>query len=111
MRTRTIASLAAALLGLIGAGVGSAQTKEQSPDDLIRFLTYQSDRPFSFARKFGQLSCGSDYAEARDSRAAAAALAKLGSAALPSLEAALDSIEKKGERSEFSVMIPLTQIY
>ena len=107
MRTTAIASLAGvALLGLVTAGVGSAQTKEQSPADLIRFLTYQSDRPPSFAQEFGQLSCGSEDAEAHDSRAAAASLARLGASALPSLEGALDSIEKKGERSEFSSGAP-----
>jgi hypothetical protein len=87
---------------LVTAGFGSAQTKEQSPDNLIRFLTYQSDRPSNLIRDLGLFTCGSANALARENRAAAASLVRLGASAIPSLEGALDSIEQQGEHSEFS---------
>ena len=66
------------------------QTNEQSPSDLISFLT-DPYRHVTFR-------CGLVSTD----RAAAASLAKLGDAALPSLERAFDSLDSRGERSEFA---------
>jgi hypothetical protein len=72
------------------------QTKERSPSELIRFLTYQSDdrtgKPWVFR-------CGLINTD----REAAAYLATFGDSAIPELERALDSIAAGGERSPFSV--------
>jgi hypothetical protein len=70
----------------------SAQT--QSSSDLIRFLTYQSDRPEKLQVEIGLDPC-SDFGD----RKAAVALAQVGPAALPDIEKELDAIEQRGYES------------
>jgi hypothetical protein len=88
-------------LAMVVAGLAllvpiDAVGQERSPSDWIRFLTYQSDdrrgKPYLF-------QCGQVNAD----RAAARSLAKLGSSAIPDIERALDSLEERGARSEFSL--------
>ena len=88
------------LLALLAAVAGAGQTGQKSPAQLIRYLAYQDGRRTNPARELGQLDCGMEYEEAREDRAAAAALVKFGPAAMPNIGAALDSIEQRGERSE-----------
>lgn len=83
-------------LFLLSHGSGAGQTREQSPSNLIGFLTYHIDRQQVVAGSCGELM----YPKLQD-RAASQALGRLGSAALPYIEAAIDSIEKRGPDSEF----------
>lgn len=71
---------------------------DRSAADLIAFLTYQSDRPDKITTLAGMGSCGPGWAD----RAAGRALVMLGASAIPQIEAALDSIEQRGQASEFS---------
>jgi len=85
---------------LLIAFLGLAPTSRAqgvSPADLIAFLTYQSDRPEKRAVMLGMASCG----HFREDRAAARSLVRLGFSVVPSIEEALDSIERSGERSPF----------
>jgi hypothetical protein len=68
----------------------AAQT--QSPSDLIRFLTYQSDRPDKQLAEMGILSCG-----ITGDREAAINLARQGPAALPDIERELDAIDRRDQ--------------
>jgi hypothetical protein len=67
----------------------SAQT--QSPSELIRYLTFQSDRPEKLQVEMGLDPC-SDFGD----RKAAVALAQIGLAALSDIEKELDAIEQPG---------------
>jgi hypothetical protein len=89
------------LLGLlaVSSGTGQTETEKGSAAGLIRFLTYQSDRPETSAVMLGLVGCGSIKAD----RAAARSLAELGASAIPQIERALDSIEKRGAKSEFAI--------
>jgi hypothetical protein len=91
-----------ALLGFVIVNVGRGQSTERSPADLIKFLTYQSDRQPNPMREFGVFSCGWADVEGHENREAAASLVKLGASAIPSLEGALDSVERQGRQSEFT---------
>lgn len=95
------APLILAIVGFAIVDIGRGQAT-QSPVDLIKFITHQSDRKLSLACEFGQFPCGCEDAEIRADRAAAASLVKLGASAVPSLESALDSLEGKGQDSEFA---------
>jgi hypothetical protein len=85
---RTVLLFGAGMLLLMTSVTG--QTKGQSPSDLIRFLT-DPERHLTFR-------CGLVSTD----RAAAASLAKLGGEAIQELEKALDSLDRRGERSEFA---------
>jgi len=76
---------------------GTAQTTEQSASDLIKYLTYQTNRPVDVA-----VSCGVFARMDAENRAAAQSLVKLGTSALPDINAALDSIEESGSASKFA---------
>ncbi|MBS1856007.1 MAG: hypothetical protein JST11_11625 [Acidobacteria bacterium] len=94
-------------LGLVaaafyGAQYVAAQTQPKTPPELIRYLTYQSDRPDKYGMVKGRsvtFSCGPALGEARDNRALTRALVGFGSAAVPALEDALDSFEARGRES------------
>lgn len=79
------------------AAVGHAQ--EASPRALVDFLTYRSDRPGRSAVLAGIGGCG----HMQEDRAAATALAAIGTSAVPSIEEALTDIERRGAQSEFSL--------
>ena len=94
-RTLRIPLLAALLIAL-AVGRGTCQPSERSASYLVKFLTYQSsDRP----RTQFSVGCGLWNTD----RAAARSLAELGSSAVPEIEQALDSIERRGQASEFAV--------
>jgi hypothetical protein len=80
-------------------GRGSSQAQQESPRDLVMFLTCQSDRPGKAPFLMGISSCGSATAD----YSAAKSLARWGTAAIPDIEAALNSIEQHGESSEFAL--------
>jgi len=90
------------LLGLLLTSSGRGQGKEQSPSDLIRFLTYQSDRPDKYGLAKGIFSCGAAIAEGRENRRITDALVKLGLPAIPDIETALQSIDEQGQQSAFA---------
>ena len=96
----TFGQLATGLLFLslapFTAGTMAAQGK--SPEDLVDFLTYRSERSGRELALLGMSSCGQFGAD----REAARSLVKIGAPALPGIERALDSIETLGERSEFA---------
>jgi hypothetical protein len=87
---------AAVVLGTLLTSTGAGQMRDQSPSQLIAFLTYQSDdrrgKPMTF-------SCGVFKLD----REAAKSLALIGEAAIPSIVEALDSIEKHGDESKYTV--------
>jgi hypothetical protein len=82
------------------AGCSFGQTVPQSAADLIRYLSYQSERTdkHGIVRGMG-FSCGPSLAEDRDNRALARALIGLGVEALPDLEEAITSLEAQGGKS------------
>ena len=84
---------------LICAGA-FAQVPPRPPQELIRFLTYQSGR--SKLERLGAFSCGSLGRWEQADRETANALVKLGDSALPDLERAFDSILKSGQKSHFA---------
>lgn len=87
-----------ALVGLLPRIV-MGQTHEDSPEELIGFLTYQSGRPGRTLVLAGISGCG----HFQEDRAAAKSLARLGVSAIPYVDPALDSIEKTGAGSEYAV--------
>jgi hypothetical protein len=76
------------------------QTEPQSPRDLIRYLTYQADRPDIHGIFSVAFSCGTTLGEAQDQRALTRSLVALGSPAVPAIEEALDSFEAYGYKSK-----------
>lgn len=94
-----------ASLCLLLAATSAGQLQRQSAGDLIKRLTYQSnrtDKHGTIGGKWFSFDCGSWLGEARDNRAIATLLAGLGSPAIPDLETAFDSIEKQGQPSPFA---------
>jgi hypothetical protein len=90
-------------IGLLSASNAIGQTEPQSPSALIRYLTYQSDRPDKHGMTKGQstvFNCGPSLGEARDNRAITKSLVNLGPSAIPAIEEALDSFELRGKKSE-----------
>jgi hypothetical protein len=77
-------------LGLAIATSAIGQTKEQSPRELIAFLT-DPNRHVTFR-------CGLVSAD----RAAAESLSGIGTVIVPDLERAFDSLQRDGERSQFA---------
>ena len=80
-----------AFLAFLPIRGGMAQIQEQSALGAIKFLTQPQFADFLDG-------CG----PVNKYRAAAAALAKLGDAALPAINAALESVEELGEPSKFA---------
>ena len=78
---------------------GTAEAQGDSPGGIIRFLTYQTDRPGRLAVEMGLFGCG----VSADDRAAEASLVRLGDAAVPELEKSLASLEESGESSAFAL--------
>jgi hypothetical protein len=90
-------------VAFLGATSIAAQTEAKGPSELIRYLTYQADRPDLHGMVKGEsaaFSCGPLLGEARDNRALTKALVSLGPSSLPALDDALDSFEARGDRSE-----------
>jgi hypothetical protein len=83
------------LISLLVIGRGYCQPSGASPSDLIKFLTYQSQERANQPHVFG---CGIWNVD----RSAARSLGTLGDGSLPALQGALDSIEERGQRSEFA---------
>jgi hypothetical protein len=81
-------------LALLTVGVAVGQLEEESPSRLIRFLTYSDEQ----RERHILFTCGLDNTD----RAAAKTLARMGVRALPDIENALNSIAKRGQRSEFA---------
>jgi hypothetical protein len=77
-----------------GDGQAQPEAQPQSASELIRFLTYQSSRPYDAA-----FSCGAVYSEGLESERAARSLVRLRAASMPDLEEALDLLEKRGAAS------------
>ena len=86
------------MFGLLAMSISTSAAEEKSPSELIRFLTYQSDRPGKETTLLGLRSCGTTPPDL----AATRSLVEFGVSAIPDLERALSSIEKRGERSEFA---------
>jgi len=96
-------------LGLLLACSGIGQAQPQSAANLIKYLTYQSDRP---DKHFGMVKgesvvfdCGAALGEARDDRVITKSIVELGDSAVPALEEALSSFEAKGERPEVATKV------
>ncbi len=87
-------------LSLACVNASMAQTK--SATDLIRDLTYQSDRP-DISGKRGQFDCGSARGGEEEDRALTNSLVKLGPSAVPDIEKGLDSLDRRGSQSPFMV--------
>lgn len=87
-----------AQLWFLGTAAVSGQPPDESAARLIRFLSYQSDRPGRSEFLLGLVSCG----HVEEDRAAAISLVGLGVTALPSLEQAIRSFEAVGARSPFA---------
>ena len=86
-------------LSLLSVSSAPGRTEPKSPSDLIKYLTYQSDRPHMHGT--GPAStCSSDSAKYRDDRAITKLLVGWGSLAVPAIEDALDSFEARGEESK-----------
>ena len=99
-RTFTLGVMAVAL---VGDKYLAAQTASMGPSELIRYLTYQSDRPDEHGMVKGHaaaFSCGPKLGQDRDDRALTKALVNFGPLALPPLEDALTSFEAGGEQSK-----------
>ena len=89
-------------VGILFGNNAAAQSPPGSPDALVRYLTYQSDRPNMHGMVKGEssvFSCGPFLGEARDDRALTNRLVAMGSSAVGSLEEALNSLEANGEKS------------
>jgi hypothetical protein len=71
--------------------------QSKTPEELISFLAFQSDRSDKQAFQLGIFTCGMD----SPSREATRALIRFGDSALPNIEAALGSLETRGQESEF----------
>jgi hypothetical protein len=69
-----------------------------SPESIVRFLTYQSGRPNRELALTGGLRVGVD-----DDRRATGLLIQKGQSSLPAIQQALDSIETQSERSPFAL--------
>lgn len=76
-----------------------AQSNEASPGELIRYLTYQADRPAQAGVLAGLFGCG----QVDEDRSKTKALIAFGFSAVSELERAFDSIVALGESSPFAV--------
>jgi len=81
---------------VLAVSATASAAREKSAADLIRDLTYQSDRPKPPGMLSGVLTCGTLMGRVEEDRALASSLVKLGSSAVPDLEQALDSMEGLG---------------
>lgn len=82
------------------------QTPPDSPADLIRYLTYQSNRTDAHGAEKGHFivfSCGPFLGESTDDRALTNRLAAMRESALPAIEEALESFAADGLKSPFSL--------
>jgi len=97
--------LIAGLLSAAYAGDHADVNAEfKSPSELIKYLTYQSDRPDRHGLLHSlAFSCGPYLGEARDDRAIVGELVKLDISAVPAIDEAPDSLEANGETSEVAL--------
>jgi hypothetical protein len=77
---------------------GSVFSQPRSPSDLIKYITFQVDRPGREAFLMGMFSCG----QGADDGDAVQSLVDLGTSAVPELEKAFRSLQSEGERSRFA---------
>jgi len=96
------ASLHSASALLLTAAIGLSQAPERSPSDLIRYLTWQSDRPGREDLAASSNACGTLEREGQENQPAIRALVEFGTSAIPDLEAAFDVIEARGLESGFA---------
>jgi hypothetical protein len=85
--------------GVLWVTSGAAEAQGDSAGEIIRFLTYQTDRPGKLAAEMGLFGCGGGV----DDRSAEASLVRLGDGAVPDLENALGSLEELGQSSAFAL--------
>jgi hypothetical protein len=76
-----------------------AWSVDESAADLVRFLTYQGSRDGREAMLAGLSGCGQYEAD----HTAMRSLVRMGDSAVKELENALDSIQARGEKSEYAV--------
>src|ERR1700683_219887 len=99
---RLRAGLVLALGTAIAAGGALSQAVGKFPADIIRLLTYQSGRKLDPSLALG-FTCGSLGTEIAENRAMAKSLVELGRSATPDLAKALDSVDARGDRSEYFI--------
>jgi hypothetical protein len=86
----------------LAAAIGLSQAQQRSPSDLIRYLTWQSDRPGMEELAATSNACGAAVQTAQENRPAIRALVELGTSAIPDLEATFDVIETRSLQSGFA---------
>jgi hypothetical protein len=89
-------------LALLTVATGVSQVPQRSPSELIRYLTWQSDRPGREDLAASSNACGTLEREGQEDRPAIRALVGFGASAIPDLEAAFDVIEARGLGSGFA---------
>lgn len=82
-------------VALFVAVCGTCSAQQQSASELIRFLTFQTDRPDKLLKEMGLFSCGVP-ADDPDLRAATS-LVQLGPSAVPSIEEELRAMQQRGD--------------
>jgi hypothetical protein len=98
LRLVGLISLFAASLFLVNNRGASSGSREPSPAQLIRVLC----RKHAAGPRIPFMTCRGGQTQVQESRAAAASLLALGPSALPEIEDALDSVEKRGLSSELA---------
>src|ERR1035438_5800147 len=84
---------------LLDTRVGHGQTGEQSPSEIIKFLTHQSGGLEKWSPHL--FSCGTSEEDEKEV-AAANSLVKLGVSALPEIERVFDSLQELGQGSQYA---------
>jgi hypothetical protein len=84
---------------LLTAAIGLSQAPQRSPADLIRYLTWQSDRPGRADLAASSNACGTLLREDQEDQPAIRTLVGLGASAIPDIEAAFDVVEASGLES------------
>jgi hypothetical protein len=98
MRLALRLSLVQTLVGIASLGSTMCEAQANTPSALIKILS-QRGAPTLTDNTF---SCGSLYEDSESSRVTTMALVKLGHSAVPDIEAALDSIQRGGVRSDLA---------
>lgn len=91
--------LLAACAWLALAGSATGQVQLPTPEEVIEFLTYQTDRP---GRAEYLMGLASGCPDEREDRVAAALLVSLGPSAVPRIQQAIVSIDTEGRQSPFA---------
>ena len=101
MRQVARVSVSVVLFAVLSHGA-YGQDAHRSASDVIKLLTFQTERPGADPARRFLFSCGEDYADRLENRALARELVDLGASSLPDLEAAFESIERFGIYSPFA---------